>query len=123
MGFFQAVSQTEWITVYKIMPRTGSRLTYTLNIIDTPRFGDSKGIDSDQGTIDQILQLFSERGAKEVTFLDAVCFIVKALDARHTFTQKHTFSSSMSLFGQDIESNMCTLLTFADGADSPVLSP
>lgn len=38
----QAISQTEWITVYKIYPAEGSRLNYTLNIIDTPGFGDHK---------------------------------------------------------------------------------
>lgn len=122
MLFFQALSQTEWITVYKIMPRDGSRLTYTLNIIDTPGFGDTRGIDSDQGTIDQIRQLFSETGAKGVLFLDAVCFIVKAPDARLTISQKYIFSSMMSLFGKDIESNICTLITFADSGEPPVLA-
>lgn len=122
MLFFQALSQTKWITVYKIMPRDGSRLTYTLNIIDTPGFGDTRGIDSDQGTIDQIRQLFSETGAKGVLFLDAVCFIVKAPDARLTISQKYIFSSMMSLFGKDIESNICTLITFADGGEPPVLA-
>lgn len=118
----QAVSQTEWITVYKIMPRAGSRLQYSLNIIDTPGFGDTRGIERDQATIDQIRQLFSETGAKGVLNLDAVCFIVKAPDARLTVSQKYIFSSIMSLFGKDIESNICTLITFADGAEPPVLA-
>lgn len=47
-------------------------------------------------------------------FIDAVCFIVKAPDARLTVVQKYIFSSIMSLFGKDIESNICTLITFAD---------
>lgn len=104
------------------MPRDGSRLKYTLNIIDTPGFGDTRGLERDQCTIDQIRHLFSETGAKGVLFLDAVCFIVKAPDARLTVSQKHIFSSIMSLFGKDIESNICTLVTFADGAQPPVLA-
>lgn len=104
------------------MPRTGSRLQYPLNIIDTPGFGDTRGIERDQATIDQIRQLFSETGAKGVLHLDAVCFIVKAPDARLTVSQKYIFSSIMSLFGKDIESNICTLITFADGAEPPVLA-
>lgn len=77
MGFFQAVSQTEWIRVYKKKkPRDDCRLTYTLNIIDTTGFGDTREIDSDQGTIDQIQQLFSERGANWVIFLDADFFLL-----------------------------------------------
>lgn len=118
----QALSQTEWITVYKIAPRKGSRLNFTLNIIDTPGFGDSRGIERDQGIINQIRQLFSSKGDKGVLFIDAVCFIVKAPDARLTVTQKYIFSSIMSLFGKDIESNICTLITFADGAEPPVLA-
>lgn len=120
--FLQAISQTEWITVYKIAPQKGSRLNYTLNIIDTPGFGDARGIERDQGIVDQIRYLFSSQGGKGVLFVDAVCFIVKAPDARLTVSQKYMFSSIMSLFGKDIESNICTLITFADGAEPPVLA-
>ncbi|XP_062572462.1 uncharacterized protein LOC134234415 [Saccostrea cucullata] len=118
----QAISQTEWITVYKIAPHKGSRLNYTLNIIDTPGFGDTRGIDRDHAIIDQIRHLFSAKGQQGVLFIDAVCFIVKAPDARLTVSQKYIFSSIMSLFGKDIESNICTLITFADGAEPPVLA-
>lgn len=102
------------------MPRDGSRLLYTLNIIDTPGFGDTRGFERDQRTIDQIRQLFLETGAKGVLFLDAVCFIVKAPDTRLTVAQKYMFCSILSFFGKDIESNICTLITFADGSEPPV---
>lgn len=118
----QAISQTEWITVYKIYPKEGSRLNYTLNIIDTPGFGDTRGIERDNAIVDQIRQLFSAKGDQGVLYIDAVCFIVKAPDARLTVVQKYIFSSIMSLFGKDIESNICTLITFADGAKPPVLA-
>lgn len=118
----QAISQTEWITVYKIYPTEGSRLSYTLNIIDTPGFGDTRGIERDNAIVDQISHLFSAKGNQGVLYIDAVCFIVKAPDARLTVQQKYIFSSIMSLFGKDIESNICTLITFADGAKPPVLS-
>nr|XP_034331954.1 uncharacterized protein LOC117691037 [Crassostrea gigas] len=118
----QAVSQTEWITVYKIPHQKGGRLNYTLNIIDTPGFGDTRGIDRDQCTISQIRHLFSAEFPKGVHYIDAVCFIVKAPDARLTVSQKYIFSLIMALFGKDIESNICTLITFADGAEPPVLA-
>jgi hypothetical protein len=66
--------------------------------------------------------LFSATGDQGVLFLDAVCFIVKAPDARLTVSQKYIFGSIMSLFGKDVESNICTLITFADGAEPPVLA-
>lgn len=118
----QAISQTEWVTVYKIMPQEGNRLDYTLNIIDTPGFGDTRGLDRDEKTIDQIRHLFSETGSKGLVHLDAVCFIVKSPDARLTPSQLYIFGSIMSLFGKDIESNICTLITFADGAEPPVIA-
>lgn len=97
-------------------------MDYTLNIIDTPGFGDTRGLEKDQCTVNQIRHLFSEEGAKGVLYIDAVCFIVKAPDARLTASQKYIFSSIMALFGKDIKSNICTLVTFADGAEPPVLA-
>lgn len=93
-------------------------MTYTLNIIDTPGFGE---FERNQRIIDQIRQLFLETGAKGVLFLDAVCFVVKAPDARLTAAQKYMFCLILSLFGKDIKSNICTLITFADGAEPPIL--
>lgn len=72
--------------------------------------------------MDQIRQLFSAQGDQGVLDIDAVCFIVKAPDARLTVVQKYIFSSIMSLFGKDIESNICTLITFADGTNPPVIA-
>lgn len=97
-------------------------MNFTLNIIDTPGFGDTRGIERDQGIINQIRQLFSSKGDKGVLFIDAVCFIVKAPDARLTVSQKYIFTSIVSLFGKDIEPNICTLITFADGTEPPVLA-
>ena len=108
--------------MYKIFPKDGSRLNYTLKIIDTPGFGDTRGIKRDEDIVDQIQQLFSEKGDRGVSFIDAVCFIVKAPDVRLTVEHKYIFKSIMSLFGKDIASNICTLITFADGGDPPVLA-
>lgn len=108
--------------MYRIAPRKGSRLKYALNIIDTPGFGDTRGVERDQCTVDQIRNLFSETGEKGVLYIDAVCFIVKAPDARLSVSQRYIFSSLLALFGKDIESNICTLITFADGAEPPVLA-
>ncbi|XP_060589819.1 uncharacterized protein LOC132745006 isoform X3 [Ruditapes philippinarum] len=118
----QAVSQTQWITCYTIHPMSGSRLNYTLNIIDTPGFGDTRGIDRDKEIIDQIRTLFSREDDTGVLYIDAVCFLIKAPDARLTPTQMYIFNAIMSLFGQDIENNICMLVTFADGKRPPVLS-
>lgn len=99
----------------------GSRINYTLNIIDTPGFGDTRGIERDQEIIEQIRQLFHEQSSKGIAFVDAVSFLVKAPDARLTHSQKYIFDSILSLFGNDIKENICCLVTFADGNTPPVL--
>lgn len=66
--------------------------------------------------------LFTEENDKGVFFIDAVCFIAKAPDSRLNEAQKYVFAAVMSLFGRDIESNICTLITFADGSHPPVLA-
>lgn len=104
------------------MPQEGSRINYTINIIDTPGFGDTRGIEKDQQTVDQIRHLFSETGPEGVLYIDAICFIVKAPDARLTSSQIYIFNSLMALFGRDVESNICTLITFVDGTAPPVLA-
>lgn len=90
-----------------------------MNIIDTPGFGDRK---RDQTIIDQISQFLLSNGDKGILFIDAICLIVPAPEAHFTVSQKFIFNSIMSLFGKDIESNICTLITFADGGNPPVLS-
>ncbi|XP_060557458.1 uncharacterized protein LOC132717894 [Ruditapes philippinarum] len=114
--------EAEWITCYTLNPEMGSRLDYPLNIIDTPSFGDTRGLKRDQEIVQQISQLFTEKKPKGVTFIDAVCFLIKAPDARLTDVQNYVFQSIMSLFGKDIENNFCSLVTFADGIDPPVLA-
>lgn len=91
-------------------------MKYTLNIIDTPGFEDTSGIEGAQNPIDQIDEFFSS----DRDYLDAICFIVKAQDARLTATQKYILNSIMSRFGKDFESNICTLITFADGTTPQV---
>ncbi|XP_052214698.1 uncharacterized protein LOC127833469 [Dreissena polymorpha] len=66
--------------------------------------------------------MFSLPKPKGVMFIDAVCFLIKAPDSRLTPIQSYIFQSIMSMFGKDIEKNICSLITFADGMDPPVLA-
>ena len=103
-------------------PEEGSRLKYHLTIIDTPGFGDTRGIERDQNILEQIQILFSKTGTNYLTHIDAVCFVLKAPDSRLTLLQRYIFQLMMSMFGNDIEKNICALITFADGKDPPVLA-
>ncbi|KAK3087739.1 hypothetical protein FSP39_010009 [Pinctada imbricata] len=118
----QVESQTEWITYYKIHPMTGGRVNFTLNIIDTPGFGDCRGIERDKLLVEQIREFFCTKGESGVDSIDAVCFVTQAPLARLTPTQRYIFDSIMSVFGKDIASNIVIMITFADGNTPPVLA-
>ncbi|KAK1879616.1 Translocase of chloroplast 34 like chloroplastic [Dissostichus eleginoides] len=115
----QAESQTSEVTVYKINHQEGFKIPFSLTIIDTPGFGDTRGIKRDKEITEQIRNLFSdEHGVSEI---DAVCFVAQASLARLTATQKYVFDSVLSIFGKDVTENLQVLVTFADGQRPPVL--
>ncbi|KAL7386036.1 hypothetical protein ABVT39_003220 [Epinephelus coioides] len=115
----QAHSQTSEVTVYKLNHQEGFKIEHSLTIVDTPGFGDTRGIERDREITEQLRNLFSaELG---VSHIDAVCFVVQAASARLTPTQKYVFDSVLSIFGKDIAENIRVLVTFADGKKPPVL--
>ncbi|XP_059826653.1 uncharacterized protein LOC132394471 [Hypanus sabinus] len=118
-GKSQAESQTSSITAYELHHQVGFKIDYSLTIIDTPGFGDSRGISRDQLITKHIREFFSS--PQGVDQIDAVCFVVQASLAHLTHTQKYIFDSILSVFGKDIAENIQILVTFADGQSSPVL--
>uniref|UniRef100_A0A667ZJZ5 Septin-type G domain-containing protein n=1 Tax=Myripristis murdjan TaxID=586833 RepID=A0A667ZJZ5_9TELE len=115
----QDESQTSEVTVYKINHQEGFKIDYSLTIIDTPGFGDTRGIERDKLITEQLRNLFSAKHG--VSDIDAVCFVAQASLARPTPTQKYVFDSVLSIFGKDVAENIRILVTFADGQRPPVL--
>lgn len=115
----QAHSQTSEVTAYEIHFQEGFRIPYSLTIIDTPGFGDTRGIEQDKKITQNIREFFSKPGG--IDHIDAVCCVVQASAARLTHSQKYVFDSVLSIFGKDIEDNIQVLVTFADGQTPPVL--
>lgn len=120
--YFKVLLHKKWITRYKIYPEEDSRIDFTLNVIKIPGFGDTGGIKEDNAILHQIQNLLLASDEQSALYLDVICFVVKALDTRLTSCQKYMFHSVMSLFGNDLETNICTLITFCDGAKPPVLA-
>ncbi|XP_038574940.1 uncharacterized protein LOC119902684 isoform X2 [Micropterus salmoides] len=115
----QAESQTSEVTVYKINHQEGFKTEYSLTIVDTPEFGDTRGLIRDESITEQLCNLFSaELGVSEI---DAVCFVAQASLPRLTPTQKYVFDSVLSIFGKDVAENIRVLVTFADSQRPPVL--
>uniref|UniRef100_A0A8C5MNT0 Fibronectin type-III domain-containing protein n=1 Tax=Leptobrachium leishanense TaxID=445787 RepID=A0A8C5MNT0_9ANUR len=115
----QAHSQTSLVTAYEINPEPGYNIPYSLTLIDTPGFGDTRGIDQDKKVTEAIHAFFTSDHA--IDQIDAVCFVVQAALARLTPNQKYIFSSVFSIFGKDIKDNILSLITFSDGERPPVL--
>ncbi|XP_069073521.1 uncharacterized protein [Pleurodeles waltl] len=115
----QAESQTSSITSYHLIHQEGFQVPHSLTIIDTPGFGETRGIDRDRFLVEQIREFFSTPGG--VDHLDAVCFVVQSSLARLTPSQRYIFDSILSIFGKDVADNILVLVTFADGQKPPVL--
>ncbi|CAJ1440388.1 unnamed protein product [Effrenium voratum] len=109
-----AASQTDMVTAYKIPAIKGGPVKSNLTIIDTPGFGDTRGLHFDTKIVDQMKQFFREFG-QHVACLTGVCFVTQASAARLTESQQYVWDAILGLFGKDIEQNIAVCFTFADG--------
>uniref|UniRef100_A0A3Q3LV82 Uncharacterized LOC113124208 n=2 Tax=Mastacembelus armatus TaxID=205130 RepID=A0A3Q3LV82_9TELE len=109
----QTESQTSDVIVYEIFGFEGETLPYSLTIIDTPGYGDTRGIEHDVTISQRLLDLFcSEEGVHE---LNAVGLVMKATDNRLSDRLSYVFNSVTSLFGKDQENKIVALITHCDG--------
>ncbi|KAK2913243.1 hypothetical protein Q8A67_001642 [Cirrhinus molitorella] len=106
----QSESQTSEITMYEVFP---VKSPMSLTIIDTPGYGDTRGLEKDLEVAENLATLFqSNDGVHEV---DAVCFVTQASKNRLSDRQHYIISSVLSLFGKDIVNNIMFLITHSDG--------
>ena len=107
--------------MYEINPMPGGKVPYRLNIIDTPGFGDTEGLEKDKKLVERLRQLFSDTGTSGVQVLDCVAFVAQASLCKLTHSQRYIFDSILSIFDKTIAENINMFLTFADGDVPPVL--
>ena len=108
-GKFSYESQTSNVEVYNIK---GINELPPFQIIDTPGFGNTKGINH------QIDKLFKEK----ISNLNAICLVAQSSNARLTVNQKYIFTSILNLFSEDMKENFMALLTFCDGGTPQIVS-
>ena len=118
----EAHSQTSWITAYTFYPMQGSPLPFPLTVIDTPGFGDTRGITRDKEIVDQLRHFFSTEGEHGIDQLNGVGVVIQSTLPRLTPTQQYIFDSIQNVFGTDIASKMFLMVTFCDGQNPPVIS-
>ncbi|XP_042250851.1 septin-1-like [Thunnus maccoyii] len=109
----QSESQTSDVIVYEIFGFEDKTLPFSLTIIDTPGYGDTRGIERDVNISQRLFDLFrSEDGVHEI---DAVGLVLKASVNRVSDRLMYIFDSVTSLFGKDIEKNIIALITNSNG--------
>ena len=109
-----AASQTDAVTAYKIPALLGGPVRSSVTIIDTPGFGDTRGLHFDSKIVDQMKRFFGEMG-EHVNSLTGVCFVTPASAARLTESQRYVWDAILGLFGKDVADNILMCFTFADG--------
>ncbi|KAI4904365.1 hypothetical protein NFI96_007964, partial [Prochilodus magdalenae] len=105
---YQTQSKTSEITVYEINSEENNT---SLTIIDTPGYGDTRGMDKDVDIARNLRDLF----LNSVKDLDAVCLVLKASQNRVSDRQRYIFEAVLSLFGKDIEDIIVLFITHSDG--------
>ena len=120
-GATQAHSQTHYTTIYTLQHMDGMAVNYTLTIVDTPGFGDTRGIALDKHIQKQLCGIFDTSNGG-IDHLNAVGFVIQSSAARLTETQKYIFDSILGLFGYDIRENIFILFTFADAMKPKALA-
>lgn len=112
----QAFSQTSEVKYYNIRSYGGYP---PVKIIDTPGYGDTRGISRDKEITAQIKILFHD----EISTLNGICFVTKSSNNRLTHSQKYILSSILDLFGEDVKDIFVFMLTFCDGGKPNIIEP
>ena len=118
----QAISQTDYVTAYTFYWEPEFPVDFTVTLIDTPGFGDTRGIEQDRLIVQQIEALFRNEGNCGIDSLNAVAFVVQSAIPRLGAAQKYIFDQIQQLFGNDIKDNFIIVATFADAGEPKVMA-
>eukprot|EP00066_Takifugu_rubripes_P029397 XP_011618663.1 PREDICTED: septin-1-like [Takifugu rubripes] len=109
----QCESQTSDVIVYQIFGFEGGALPYSLTIIDTPGYGDTRRVKRDAIISQRLYDWFrSEDGIHE---LSAVGLVLKGSKCQLSDRLLYISDSVVSLFGKDVKNNIIALITHSDG--------
>jgi GTPase SAR1 family protein len=98
------------------------RITKKLRIIDTPGFGDTRGLDQDDRNMQHILQYI-----KGFSHLNAICFLLKPNESRLNISFRSCLAQLFSLLGSNISNNIIFCFTnsrstfYTPGNTAPLL--
>lgn len=111
-------SQTSDVTYYYLWDERVTSRKCHVRIIDTPGFGDTKGVGTDEDIVKKFKALF-ESG--EVPELDYVLWVVKSTESRLSTRQSYIHRCIQDIFGVDAADRFVMMCTFADGGEPQCL--
>jgi GTP-binding protein EngB required for normal cell division len=117
----QADSMTRWVSSYTLHYKEGSRVPYTLILIDTPGFGDTRGINFDENIGKNLKEFFSNK-TYPINELSSIGLVIQSSQARLTAEQMYVFNAVLNIFGKNVVKNICLLFTFADAQPPSALA-
>ncbi len=108
-GRGQEQSQTSEVTIYYLLPPKDRNLP-PLKIVDTPGFGDTRGLEEDEKIFEEISNTFKNK----IDIINAICFVAKSSGNRLSSREEYIYNKVLNLFGNDIKENFVFMLTFCD---------
>jgi len=107
-GAKQAESVTQIVTCFRIRPLSPLFQGKTLLVVDTPGYGDSRGVERDAFVTSAMSEFF-----KTVDHVNAIIFTCRASEVRTTFLSPVS-TYVFSLFAKNVRSCLRTIYTFSD---------
>ena len=104
--FEDGVSKTSTISTYYINDKDNK---FNIRIIDTPGFGDTKGMRTDDEVTKQFEELFNN-----IPEINYILLTVKASDTRLRSSSKYIYDRVQQLFGNDAKNRFLLMCTFSD---------
>lgn len=121
-GKNQAESQTDDVTAYTIYWQPDFPISNSITLIDTPGFGDTRGIEKDKEIVNRIHSFFDNHRDFGVEYLNAIAFVAKASDNRFNPYEKYVYNEIMKLFAKDLGKNIIIVLTHDNGNSTEILN-
>ncbi|KAF4773552.1 hypothetical protein HER10_EVM0001731 [Colletotrichum scovillei] len=110
-GANQAESVTQIVNCYRIRPLNPLFYGRTILVVDTPGYGDTRGVARDAFVTAAMSEFF-----KTVTHVNAIIFTCRANETRTTILEP-VATYVFSLFAKDVKSCLRTIYTFSDAGE------
>ncbi|EOA81113.1 hypothetical protein ACJQWK_07980 [Exserohilum turcicum] len=107
-GANQAGAVTQFVTCYRLRPLSSLFQGKTLLIVDTPGYGDTRGVERDTFVTAAMSMFF-----KTITHVHAIIFTCRANETRTTLLSPVS-TYIFSLFSKDVQGCLQTIYTYSD---------